>query len=75
VFKAGDAEALKALAAKDDPDPWLVADELCARSEHDAALALAQAAPRKDTEKLPDYVASRRGPRRTPQPAPRSPPP
>jgi tetratricopeptide (TPR) repeat protein len=61
AFSAGDAEVLKALAAKDDPDPWLVADELCSRGEHDAADAFARHAPRKDTERLPDYVASRRG--------------
>ncbi|MHC4549421.1 MAG: CHAT domain-containing protein [Planctomycetota bacterium] len=61
AFPAKDAKALKTLAEKDDPDPWLVADELCFRQEHDAADAFAQAAPRKDTEKLPAYVASRRG--------------
>jgi hypothetical protein len=38
-----------------------VADELCLRNEHDAAEAFAKAAPRKDTEALPAYVASRRG--------------
>jgi len=51
---------LKALAAKTEPDPWSVADELCARGEFDAAEAFAKAAPRKDTEKLPAYVAARR---------------
>jgi len=61
AFKAADQKALKALAEKDNPDPWLVADELCFRGEHDAAEVFAKAAPRKDTEKLPAYVASRRG--------------
>jgi len=61
TFKAKDEKGLKALAAKDNPDPWLVADELCFRGEHDAAEAFAKAAPRKDTEKLPVYVASQRG--------------
>ncbi len=58
---AKDEAALKALAAKDDPDPWIVADALCARGEGDAAESFAKAAPRKDTEGLPGYVASRRG--------------
>ncbi len=53
--------ALNALAAKDNPDPWLVADELCARGEFDAANAFAKSAPRLDVERLPAYVASRRG--------------
>ncbi|MCC7136963.1 MAG: CHAT domain-containing protein [Planctomycetes bacterium] len=58
---AKDDAALKALASKDDPDPWLVADELIRRAQHDAAEAFAKAAPRVDTEALPAYVASRRG--------------
>ncbi len=53
--------ALTALAAKNEPDPWLVADLLCYRGAHDAAEAFAKAAPRKATEKLPGYVSSRRG--------------
>lgn len=58
---AKDDAALKALAAKNAPDPWLVADELLRRGEADAAEAFAKAAPRPDTESLPAYVASRRG--------------
>jgi CHAT domain-containing protein/Tfp pilus assembly protein PilF len=58
AFAAGDQAALKALAEKDDPDPWLVADELCARGAHEAALAFANAAPRKTTEKLPAHLAA-----------------
>ncbi len=61
AWNAKDAPALKALAAKDIPDPWLVADELLARGEADAADAFGKAAPRKDVESLPAYVASRRG--------------
>jgi len=61
AFEAKHGGALGALAERDDPDPWLVADELCARGEHDAADAFARAAPRKDVEKLPRYVAARRG--------------
>ncbi|MHC4860159.1 MAG: tetratricopeptide repeat protein [Planctomycetota bacterium] len=58
AFGAEDQKVLKALAEKDDPDPWLVADELCSRGERDAALAFAEATPGKDTERLPGYVAS-----------------
>ena len=62
VLKAwDDAVALSTLAKKDDPDPWVVADHLCAAGHDDAALAFASAAPRKATERLPAYVVSRRG--------------
>ena len=57
---AASPEALKTLAQRDKPDPWLVADDLCARGEHDAAEAFARAAPRKDVDLLPAYVAARR---------------
>jgi tetratricopeptide (TPR) repeat protein len=59
--RAKDAPTLAALAAKDVPDPWLVADDLVRRGEHDAAEAFAKATPRVDVERLPSYVASRRG--------------
>ncbi|MCC7136964.1 MAG: CHAT domain-containing protein [Planctomycetes bacterium] len=58
---AKDDAALKALASKDDPDPWLVADELIRRGKLDEAEAFAKVAPRVDTEALLPYVASRRG--------------
>ncbi len=61
ALKVKDDATLKDLAAKDDPDPWLVADELIRRGEHDVAEAFAKAAPRVDVENLPEYVASRRG--------------
>ncbi|MCC7137529.1 MAG: CHAT domain-containing protein [Planctomycetes bacterium] len=61
AIAAKDDATLKALASKDAPDPWLVADELIRREQHDAAEAFARAAPRVDTEALPAYVASRRG--------------
>ncbi len=60
AFRAGDSALLRDLAGKDKPDPWLVAEELCCRGEHDAAEAFARAAPRKDVESLPAHVASRR---------------
>ena len=41
AFQAGNQERVKALAQRDDPDPWLVADELCHRGAHDAAEAFA----------------------------------
>ena len=61
AVKAKDDLALKSLAAKDGPDPWLVADELIRRGEFDAADSFAKAAPRVDVEKLPAYAAARRG--------------
>ena len=36
AFKAEDQARLKALAAAHDPDPWLVADELCLRGHRKA---------------------------------------
>jgi CHAT domain-containing protein/tetratricopeptide (TPR) repeat protein len=61
ALEANDAEALAALAKRFNPDPWLVADALCAQGRHDAAEALAKADARKDLEKLAAYVRSRRG--------------
>jgi hypothetical protein len=61
AVKAKDDAVLKALADKDEPAPWLVADELIRRGEVDAADAFANAAPRADVAKLPAYVAPRRG--------------
>ena len=61
AIAAEDTSKLKALAASSAPGPWLVADELCLHREYDAAEAFAKAAPRKDTAKLPAYVAARRG--------------
>ena len=58
AVRAKDDAALKALAAKDEPDPWLVADELLRRGEADAAEAFAKGASRVDTDALPGYVAS-----------------
>ncbi len=56
--KGGGVAGLGALAAKDVPDPWLVADELLARGEFEAAEAFARAAPpRKDVDTLPAHVA------------------
>ena len=56
AVQASDTETLKALAERDEPDPWLVADELCFRGERGAAVAFAKAAPRPDTERLAEYV-------------------
>ena len=61
AIETKDGAVLQALAAQDAPDPWLVADELCYRHQHDAAEAFARTAPRVDTETLAGYVASRRG--------------
>ncbi len=55
--KGGD---LGPLAARDDPDPWLVADALCEMGEFEVAEAYARAAPRRDVEALPRHVAARR---------------
>ena len=48
AVKAKDDKALKALAEKDKPDPWLVADELLRRGKQDAAGAFARAVLRRE---------------------------
>ncbi len=58
AFEAKDDAAVKELAARDDPDPWLVADELLAAGRYDAALAFARAGRRGDTEALPGHLGS-----------------
>jgi len=60
ALTAQDGAALRAIAAEDAPDPWLVADELLSRGRFDAAVAFAKAAPRADVEALPAYIESRR---------------
>lgn len=60
AIRAGDAAALKALSAADQPDPWVVAEELRLRGEGDAASAFATAAPRKSVEGLAAYLEARR---------------
>jgi len=59
VLRKDDA-VLRALATRDEPDPWLVADDLIGRGQHDAAAAFAAAAPGQWVARLPAYVASRR---------------
>ena len=61
AFEAGDTKTLRVLAARDRPDPWLVADEILFRGKPDAAMAFAKAHPRKAVAKLPAYLASGRG--------------
>ncbi|MCK6461577.1 MAG: hypothetical protein L6Q95_16975, partial [Planctomycetes bacterium] len=46
AFEKGDAAALRAMAERDDPDPWVVAERLCAAGKHEPALALARASDR-----------------------------
>jgi tetratricopeptide (TPR) repeat protein len=60
IAAAGDRTVLGRLAQADEPDPWLVADEVCRRGEFDAAIALAGAAPRVRLQGLARYVESAR---------------
>lgn len=62
AFERGEATALAALVAKDQPDPWLVADALCLQGKREAATAYAKAASRKSTKGLAPYVVGRRDP-------------
>ena len=61
AIKEGNGAALKALADDTVADPWLVAEELCVRGEYAAATRLATVSPRRDLERLPAYIESRRG--------------
>jgi tetratricopeptide (TPR) repeat protein len=56
AFGKGDAAALRAMAEKDEPDPWVVADRLCAAGKQEAALALARASDRPAVAGLAAYV-------------------
>jgi tetratricopeptide (TPR) repeat protein len=58
LVRDGKTAELAALAAKDKPDPWDVADLLCDRGAFDVADAFACAAPRVAVEALPGYVAT-----------------
>jgi tetratricopeptide (TPR) repeat protein len=63
LWEAKDQAALAVVAAKDDPDPWFVADALLLLEKREAAAAFAAAAPRKDVEGLPAFVTGwRAGP-------------
>jgi tetratricopeptide (TPR) repeat protein len=64
---SGDTETLKSLAAREQPDPWLVAEALCARDAQEAARAFATLAPKPDGAALPAYVETA-----TPDPAVRA---
>ncbi len=57
--RAKDTASLRALGSAAVPDPWLVADELCARGEHDAAVLFGRETSVAD--ELEGYVAARRG--------------
>ncbi len=59
AVEAKDPQALAALAARPRPDPWLVADVLCARDAIAAAEAFAAAGD--DAARLVTYVKSRKG--------------
>lgn len=64
VAALDDEKALAALAARDDPDPWLVADVLEAGGHHEAALQFANAGDGAAIERLGAYLersASHRG--------------
>ena len=58
AWQEKDEGQVKALAAQDDPDPWAVADALLVLGAKEAAEAFAKAAPRKDVERLPAFVAA-----------------
>ncbi len=67
AWEAKDDAALRAIAARETPDPWSVADEIFALAGHEATFAFATAAPRKGIEGLPALVRSWR--ERPPDPA------
>ncbi|MCZ6463025.1 MAG: hypothetical protein O7A09_01705, partial [Proteobacteria bacterium] len=60
ALREKDTKRLEELAKRDEPDPWLVAEDLCSRGEHAAAAAFAKAAPRRSVARLPAYVERRR---------------
>lgn len=61
MLEAKTSDAWKAIAARGDPDPWLVVDELIFRGKHDAAKGFAEAQPPTFRAKLVAYAAAQRG--------------
>lgn len=57
---AKDMERLAALARRDLPDPWLVAEELVGGGAKAAALAFARSAPRPAVARLVEYLTAHR---------------
>jgi tetratricopeptide (TPR) repeat protein len=57
AWREKDEARVRTLAARDDPDPWAVADALLVSGAREAAEAFAKASPRKDVEGLPAFVA------------------
>jgi len=60
AHRAQNAAVLRTLASRDDPDPWAVADALCARELFDVAVEFVLAAPRLDTAKLRTAIEAAR---------------
>jgi tetratricopeptide (TPR) repeat protein len=58
AWRAKNQAQVRALAAEDAPDPWLVADAVLLLGVPEAAAAFAKASPRKDVERLPEFVAA-----------------
>jgi len=58
---AGDTAKLASLANREEPDPWIIVDELLYAGEAEAALAFAEAGKGVDTEALPRYVRAQEG--------------
>ncbi len=56
ALRKKDDPAATKVAERDTPDPWVVADELLARGEREAAKRLAQTKPRLRTEGLVAWV-------------------
>jgi len=67
AHEAGRAEVVARLAAREAPDPWLVADALLARGAAEAAAAFARASARPDVAGLAAFVDARRRAPREPQ--------
>lgn len=60
AVRAGDEAKLTALATRNGPDPWLVADQLCQRGDGAAAARFAGAFdPHPDVDGLPRFVNAR----------------
>ena len=49
-------ESLRLLAERSEPDPWLVARELCVKKQFEAARNFVLAAPRADTASLVGHI-------------------
>jgi len=65
AMRKADATEFAKLAARNEPDPWLVADRLVRAGDGELALRFATAKPRAAVQGLPQYLRTKHEPSKT----------